>query len=176
MVVSKTSFCTVTTKANVFMFAAIMAAGCSGSDQQHVIDQSQSAYRGLSASLGKAWDSLNNQARKLDAQSSRTDLEKMKSQMSLFADKAEQTSKQQAEAARYQWQRLDLAERVQGLQKDSEAKLKEMNDARVNATKDLAATNKAYEETEQKLKEAQEAYDTAAKRAEAAWNAATGNS
>jgi chromosome segregation ATPase len=165
----------VTTKVKVLVvLAAIAAFGCSKHDTDSFVAQSQSAVKGVSSSVGKAWTSLNDQARNLDPSSSTQDLEKMKAQMADMEQKAAKTSKEQADAAKAQWDRLDLAEKVQNLQKDSEAKLKELDDDRKTASKNLEETNKEYEEAQAKLKDAQNAYDEATKRAEGAWKSISG--
>lgn len=149
--------------------------GCSPGQQEQVATETRAAYDTTAKKVTEAWNSLNDQASRLDPGSAKSELESMKQKLQATESQATKAGQKQLEAVQDQWNRLDLAEKVQDLQVDAKQKLDDMNKARSEAGKGLDEANKAYAATEEKLAEAQKAYEEATKRTENAWNALTGH-
>ncbi len=164
-----------------FCLIAAALVGCEQKDRDEIVSHSQVAVNEASKALAVAWRSASEGAQKIDANSTRQQIEEAKRKLEGYGSQLEKGAKQETVAVQAQIDRLDAAKRLKDAQEDLKEKLaaaesakKKFDDGLSKTREQLDQTNKAYQAVEEKVSEAQKAYDIAAKRAQETYQAATG--
>jgi hypothetical protein len=161
--------------------ALLTLAGCAPEDQKQFESGAQAALDKTEKGFAAAWKGATDQARKLDLNSSKEALDKAVAELKAKEVVASSYTQQQAAALRDQIDRLNLAEKVQDLQKEADSRLKDLDDLRKRTAQGIESSQKIRDQVEQDylkanaaLEGAKRDYDNATRKAQAAWDAVAG--
>src|SRR5579862_2635160 len=111
----------------------VLLGGCAPEDQRNL----QNDLAATQAKFAAAWKSANEQARQLDTTSSKDDIEKALDSLHKQIIVASSQTGKQVDSVKAQIERLQLAEKVQDLKANADAKLKDLQELQDSTKKGI---------------------------------------